>query len=79
MAVLDADFVSDLTTAEGGGDTLWSLPIVAPACEPPDWASLLEEAEARVQEERGLARTWRNCAARNYAARRGIPVRLPIR
>ena len=54
MAVLDADFCTDLTPAEGG-DTLWSLPIVAPACEPLDWASLLEEAEARVKEERGRA------------------------
>ena len=54
MAVLDADFGTDLTPAEGG-DTLWSLPIVAPACEPLDWASLLEEAEARVKEERGRA------------------------
>ena len=51
---LDADFGTDLTPAEGG-DTLWSLPIVAPACEPLDWASLLEEAEARVKEERGRA------------------------
>ena len=38
-----------------GGDTLWSLPIVAPVCEPLDWASLLEEAEARVKEERSRA------------------------
>ena len=52
MAVLEADFVTDLTPAEGG-DMLWSLPIVAPAREPLDWASLLEEAEARVKEERG--------------------------
>ena len=55
MAVLDADFGTDLTPSEGG-DTLWSLPIVAPACEPLDWASLLEEAEARIEEERGRAR-----------------------
>ena len=54
MAVLDEDFCTDLTTTEGG-DTLWSLPIVAPVCEPLDWASLLEEAEARVKEERGRA------------------------
>ncbi len=54
MAVLEADFVTDLTPAEGG-DMLWSLPIVAPAREPLDWASLLEEAEARVKEERGRA------------------------
>ena len=55
MAVLDADFCTDLTPAESG-DILWSLPIVAPACEPLDWASLLEEAEARIEEERGHAR-----------------------
>ncbi len=55
MAVLDAEFGTDLTPAEGG-DTLWSLPIVTPACEPPDWASLLEEAEARIEQERGRAR-----------------------
>ena len=54
MAVLDADFVTDLTPAEGG-DMLWSLPVVVPACEPLDWVSLLEEAEARVKEERGRA------------------------
>ena len=55
MAVLDAEFGTDLTPSEGG-DTLWSLPIVALACEPLDWASLLEEAEARIEEERGRAR-----------------------
>ena len=54
MAVLDADFCTDLTPAEGGG-TLWPLPMAAPACEPLDWASLLKEAEARVKEERGRA------------------------
>ena len=54
MAVLDADFVTDLTPTEGGV-TLWSLPVAVPACEPPDWASLLEEAEARVEEERDRA------------------------
>ena len=43
MAVLDADFWTDLTPAEGG-DTLWSFPVVVPTCEPPDWAFLLEEA-----------------------------------
>ena len=55
MTVLDAEFGTDLTPSEGGG-TLWSLPIVAPACEPLDWASVLEEAEARIEEERGRAR-----------------------
>ena len=54
MAVLDEDFGTDLTLVNGG-DTLRSLPIVAPVCEPLDWASLLEEAEARVKEERSRA------------------------
>ena len=54
MAVLDADFCTDLTPAEGG-DTLWSPSIVEPVREPLDWASLLEEAGARVKEERGRA------------------------
>ena len=54
MAVLDADFCTDLTPTDGG-DTLWPLPIVVPAREPLDWASLLEEAEARIKEERGRA------------------------
>ena len=51
MVVLDEDIGADLTLADGG-EGLWSLPVVAPACEPFDWASLLEEAEARVAEER---------------------------
>ncbi len=55
MAVFDADFCTDLTLAEGD-DTLWSPPMVMPACEPLDWASVLEEAEARIEEERGRAR-----------------------
>ena len=54
MAVLDEDFCTDLAPAEGG-DMLWPLPVVAPAREPLDWASLLEEAEARIKEERGRA------------------------
>ena len=54
MAVLDEDFCTDLTLAEGVG-TLWSFPIVTPAREPLDWVSLLEEAEACIKEERGRA------------------------
>ena len=38
-----------------GGDTLCSLPFVVPAYEPLDWESLLEQAEARVKEERTRA------------------------
>ena len=51
MAVLDEDFGTDLTPAESG-DSLWSLPMVAPTCEPLDWQSLFEQAQARVDEER---------------------------
>ena len=54
MAVLDEDFGTELALVDGG-DTLWSLPVVVPARKPLDWASLLEEAEARVKEERGRA------------------------
>ena len=54
MAVLDEDFCTDLMTPEGG-DTLWSLPFLVPACDPLDWESLLEQAEARVKEERTRA------------------------
>ena len=54
MAVLDADFFTDRTRTEGG-DILWPLPVVAPARERLDWGSLLEQAEARVKEERGRA------------------------
>ena len=54
MAVLDKDFSTDLTPAESG-DILWPLPVVAPAREPLDWGALLEEAEARVKEERSRA------------------------
>ena len=43
MAVLDEDFCTDLTTAEGG-DTLCSLPFVVPAYEPLDWESLLSRS-----------------------------------
>jgi len=55
MAVLDEDFCIDLTAAEGD-DALWPPPVVVPAPEPLDWASLLEEAEARIKEEQGRAR-----------------------
>ena len=55
MAVLDEDFCTDLTAAEGD-DALWPLPVVVPAPEPLDWPSLLEEAEARIKEEQARAR-----------------------
>ncbi len=55
MAVLDEDFCTDLTAAEGD-DALWPLPVVVPAREPLDWASLLEEAETRIKEEQARVR-----------------------
>ncbi len=51
MAVLDEDFGTDMTLADGG-EGWWPLPVVVPACEPLDWASLLEHIQARVEEER---------------------------
>ena len=50
MAVPDADFGTDLTPSEGG-DTLWSLPIAAPASEPLDWASLLEDEISGLKQD----------------------------
>ena len=51
MTVLDADFDFDLTPAEGD-EVLLQGPVVVPEREPPDWASLVKETEARVDEER---------------------------
>ena len=62
---------------------MWSLPVVAPACEPFDWASLLEEAEARVAEERcrgdvaelrceGLRRVERDACSRAHSLERQL-------
>ena len=56
MAVLDAGFLHRPDAGREAASTLWPLPVVAPAREPLDWASLLEEAEARIEEERGRAR-----------------------
>ena len=55
MAVLDEDFCTDLTLAEGD-DALWLPPVAVPAREPLDWPSLLEEAEARIKEEQARVR-----------------------
>ena len=82
MAVLDEDIGTDLALADGG-EGLWSLPVVAPACEPFDWASLLEEAEARVAEERcradvaelrceGLRRAERDACSRARSLERQL-------
>ena len=54
MATLDMGFGTDPEPVGGGGMQL-SLPLVAPAPEPLDWACLLEEAQARVREERARA------------------------
>ena len=54
MTVLDADFDFDLTPSEGD-EVLLQGPVVVPEREPPDWASLLKETEARVDEERARA------------------------
>ena len=62
---------------------MWSLSVVAPACEPFDWASLLEEAEARVAEERcrgdvaelrceGLRRVERDACSRAHSLERQL-------
>ena len=51
MAMRDEDFGATLTLAEGD-DGLWSPPMAAPVCEPPDWQSLCEQAEARAGQER---------------------------
>ena len=47
----DEDFGATLTLAEGD-DGLWSPPMAAPVCEPRDWQSLCEQAEARAGQER---------------------------
>ena len=50
MTVLDADFDIDLAPAEGDEVPL-QVSVVVPERQPPDWASLLKETEARVDEE----------------------------
>ena len=54
MTVLDADFDIDLAPAEGDEVPL-QVSVVVPERQPPDWASLLKETEARVDEERARA------------------------
>ena len=54
MAMRDEDFAAILTLAEGD-DGLWSRSMAASVCEPPDWQSLCEQAEARAEQERARA------------------------
>ena len=54
MAMRDEDFGSTLTLAEGEHG-LWSPSMAASMCEPPDWQSLYEQAEARAEQERARA------------------------
>ena len=54
MAMRDEDFAATLTLAESD-DGLWSPSMAASVCEPPDWQSLCEQAEARAEQERARA------------------------
>ena len=54
MTVLDADFDIGLAPEEGDG-VLFQVPVVVPEREPPDWASVLKEADACIKAERGRA------------------------
>ena len=83
MAIRDEDFGSALTLVEGD-DGLWSPPVTAPACAPPDLHLLYEQevnraksAEARVQEllndTRRLRRALRKTEAGGRTACPGRP------
>ena len=56
MAVLDEDFGTGLTLAEGG-DAAWSSSVAAtgPVRQPRDWQLLCEQAHARAERERARA------------------------
>ena len=54
MAVLDEDYGTDLTLAEGGSGT-WTVPTAPPARQPREWRSRYEHEHARA--ERGAAMT----------------------
>ena len=54
MTMRDEDFEATLTLAEGE-DGLWSPSMAASVCEPSDWQSLYEQAEARAEQERARA------------------------
>ena len=74
MAMRDEDFGATLTLAEGG-DGLWSSSMAASVCEPPDWRSLYELAQARAEQER----TRRKRAPKSCLWRRGPPVPRSVR
>ena len=50
----DEDYGAALTLNEVD-DGIWSPPMATPACEPPDWRSLYERANARAEKERARA------------------------
>ena len=54
MTMRDEDFGATLTLAEGE-EGLWSPSMAASVCEPPDWQSLYEQAQARAEQERARA------------------------
>ncbi|MCY4026652.1 MAG: IS66 family transposase [Acidobacteria bacterium] len=56
MTMRDEDFGATLALSEADNG-LWSPSMVVPAsvCEPPDWQSLYEQAEARAEQERARA------------------------
>ena len=54
MAILDADFATDLSPVEAVGE-IGSLPAIRPEQEPRDWQSLYEQAHALAERERDRA------------------------
>ena len=75
MAILDADFATDLTPVEDDGG-IRSTPTIRPEHEPRDWQSLYEQAHARAERERDRADAaearceelrWAEVAARSDA------------
>ena len=54
MAILDADFATDLSPVEADGE-MGSPPAIRPEQEPRDWQSLYEQAHALAERERARA------------------------
>ena len=54
MAILDADFATDLSPVEAVGE-IGSTPAIRPEQEPRDWQSLYEQAHALAERERDRA------------------------
>ena len=54
MAILDADFATDLSPVEAVGE-IGSTPAIRPEQEPRDWQSLYEQAHALAERERARA------------------------